>query len=96
MELYIFARFHARAGQESAVEAALREVIPPSREEPGCLSLHAFGSTKDPGLFYIHSRWKSAAAFDNHAALPHTVRFIATVDPLLDQPREVTRSELLF
>lgn len=95
MELFLFGRFHAGWGNENAVEAAMRAVIPPSREEPGCLSIHAFRSTRDRQLFYIHSRWKDQAAFDLHASLPHTVRFIQTVDALLDQPREVTLSEMI-
>jgi quinol monooxygenase YgiN len=33
------------------------------------------------------------AAFDLHAALPHTVSFVEKVEPLLDQPLEVTRAE---
>jgi hypothetical protein len=50
MELFVFARFHARAGQESAVEEALREVTGPSREEPTCLGFHCVRSTRDiPG-----------------------------------------------
>ena len=39
MELFIFARFYARAGKDGAVEDAIRAVIPPSREEAGCISL---------------------------------------------------------
>lgn len=35
MELFVFARFHALPGDEGAVAAALLEVVPPSREEPG-------------------------------------------------------------
>ena len=57
MELFIFARFHARPGEESAVEAALRDVVGSSREEADCLSIHAFRSTRDGRLFYIHSGW---------------------------------------
>ena len=38
MRLFILARYHARAGHESAVEAALRDVTGPTREERGCLS----------------------------------------------------------
>jgi quinol monooxygenase YgiN len=37
MELFIFARFHARPGHASAVEKALRDVIGPSGEEPRML-----------------------------------------------------------
>lgn len=95
MELFIFARFHAKAGNESKLEGALRAVVPPTREEPGCKGISAFRSTRDPRLFYIHSRWLDEAAFDNHASLPHTVRFIATVEPLIDHPLDVNRAELI-
>jgi quinol monooxygenase YgiN len=95
VELFIFARFHARAGQERAVEAALREVIGPSSEEPGCVSIGAFRSTRDRQLFYIHSRWKDEPAFETHAGLPHTVRFLERVAPLLDHPLDITRAARL-
>ena len=93
MELFIFARFHARPGQEDAVESALRDTVAPSREEPGCLSIHAFRSVRDRRLFYIHSRWKDEAAFEVHAGLPHTVRFIERVAPLIDHPLAGNRTE---
>jgi quinol monooxygenase YgiN len=95
VDQYVFVRLHAREGEESAVEEALRDVTGPSREEPGCLSFHAFRSMRDRRLFYIHSRWVDEAAFQAHAELPHTVRFLKRVDALLDQPRDVTRTELI-
>ena len=93
MELFIFARFHARPGQEEAVAAAIREVLPHSGAEPGCLSIGGFRSTRDPRLFFIHSRWVNEAAFEIHAELPHTVRFLETVQPLIDHQLDVTRTE---
>ncbi len=95
MELHIFVRFHARAGAESEAEAALGEVVPLSRAEPGCLSIQAFRSTGDPRLYYIHSIWRDEAAFDLHATLPHTVRFLARMDAAIDEPREVTRARIV-
>jgi len=92
MEVFIFARFHARPGNEGAVEEALLDVLAPSREEPGCLSIHAFRSMRDPQLFYIHSRWKDEAAFERHAGLPHTLRFVERVAPLIDHALDVTRA----
>ena len=93
MELFIFARFHARAGDERAVADALRDVLAPTREEPGCLDIHAFRASRDPRLFYIHARWEDEPAFDRHAGLAHTVRFVERVTPLIDHPFDVTRAE---
>jgi quinol monooxygenase YgiN len=95
VEEFVFVKLHARDGEEKAVEETLREVMPPTREEPGCSSIHVFRSVRDPRLFYIHSRWADEAAFQRHGVLPHTERFLKKVDALLDQPREVTRTEMI-
>jgi len=95
VDQYVFVRLHAREGEESAVEQALRDVTGPSRQEPGCLSFHTFRSMRDRRLFYIHSRWVDEAAFQAHADLPHTVRFLKRVDALLDQSRDVARTEII-
>ena len=93
MELFIFARFHARPGNEGALADTLLAVSAPTREEPGCLGHHVFRSNRDPQLFYIHSRWRDEAAFERHISLPHTVRFVEQVEPLIDHPLDVTRTE---
>ncbi len=95
MELTIFGRFHARPGQAEAVAQAIRDVGGPTRAEAGCLSIQAYRSIQDADLFYIHSRWIDEAAFDAHAALPHTVRFLSVVEPLIDHPLSISRTEPL-
>jgi quinol monooxygenase YgiN len=94
-ELFIFARFHAKDGRQDAVAATIKEVLSPTRQEPGCLFIHAFSATGDPQVFYIHSRWKDEAAFVHHAQLPHTVRFVGQVQALIDHPLEVIRTRPL-
>jgi quinol monooxygenase YgiN len=96
VEQFVFVRLHAREDEEKEVEEALREVMEPSREEPGCLSFHLFRSVRDSRLFYIHSRWADEAAFQKHGVLAHTERFLKKVDALLDQPREVARTEMIM
>jgi quinol monooxygenase YgiN len=95
MELAIFARFHALEGREAALEAAIAEVVPQSRAEPGCRAIAAYRSTREARLFWIHSTWVNEAAFEKHAELPHTVRFIERVQTLIDHPLDVTRSRRL-
>jgi quinol monooxygenase YgiN len=94
-QIYIFARFRAKPGSENAVEAALREVVPPTRAEAGCIALNTFRSTRDRQLFYLHSRWVDEAAFDYHAGLPHVVKFIDTVTALIDHEFDLTRAKLI-
>ncbi len=95
MELFIFARFHAREGRAEAVAAALRETVAATQEEPGCLAIDAFRSTRDPALFYIHSRFVNEAAFEEHAALPRVERFVEHMQTLIDHPFEATRAQRL-
>lgn len=95
MELFIFARFHAHPGQETGVETALRKVVTPTRQEPGCLSIHVFRSIRDARLFYIHSRWVDEAAFDNHVSQPYTKQFVEELQPFIDHELATTRANLI-
>jgi quinol monooxygenase YgiN len=92
MELDTIVRFHAKEGREDAVAEVMREASEPVRAEPGCVFIGYYRSTRDPRLFYIHSRWKDEAAFEVHAELPHTVRFIERIEPLIDHDLKVERT----
>jgi quinol monooxygenase YgiN len=95
MELFIFARFHVREGNEAAAAAVLREQTQGVREEPGCLAIQAYRSIRDPRLFYIHSRSTDEAAFEIHAELSRTARFVKQMETLIDHPFEATRARPL-
>jgi quinol monooxygenase YgiN len=95
MELFIFARFHVRHGREAAAAKVLAEEVEAVRSEPGCLAIGAFGSTADPLLFFIHSRWADEDAFEVHAELPRTTRFVWTMEAMIDHPFEATRTHAL-
>ena len=95
MEIFIFTRFCALPGSERALEQALRDVVPATREEEGCLGIHVYHSIRDPQIFYIHSRWKDEAAFNAHAQLPHTVKFIERAVSLVDHEIKAHRCELI-
>jgi quinol monooxygenase YgiN len=92
MELTIFGRFHVRAGCEDDMLAALADVAPPTRAETGCLWYQSYRSIRNPCLFYVNSRWTNEEAFERHANLAHTLRFIARAEEMADQPPEVTRA----
>jgi len=96
MELFLFARLHARPGRHGRLQQAVFEIQGPTREEPGCLSYGAYRSVRDTEEIHIHTRWRDRGSFERHAALPHTVRFVADVEPLLDHPFKVTLAERLW
>jgi quinol monooxygenase YgiN len=93
---FVFARLHARPGRRDAVLRAMRDVAEPTRAEAGCLAYGAFQSIRDPDEFYIHSCWKDTSAFERHAELPHTLRFVAAVEPLLDHPFKASLADQLW
>ena len=91
MELVIIGEFRARPGNESAVEVAIRTVVPQTRRESTCLGITAYRSNRDPALFFIYSRWRDESAFEAHVLLPHIVEFVASVAPLVTHEVEVAR-----
>lgn len=95
MALNLFARFQARPGREAALREAIQAVGGPTQLEEGCLSYQAFRSVRVEGEFYVHSRWRDRAAFELHASLPHTLKFLAAVEPLIDHPIRVSLTEPL-
>ncbi|HXC54369.1 MAG TPA: putative quinol monooxygenase [Rhizomicrobium sp.] len=91
MEFDTIIRFHAKEGREDAIAAAMRDAAEAVRAEPGCLGIEYFRALRDSRLFYIHSRWADEAAFQIHANLPHTLRFLEQVEGAIDHELEVTR-----
>ena len=92
MELTILARLYAREGHEADVIAAMRDVSGPTRAEPGCIEVHYHRSIHDPRLFYVTSRWVDEAAFERHAGLPHTVRFVEAVEKVITEELRAART----
>ena len=86
MSFHFIVRFEPRAGKEAAFREELEKVAGPSRAEEGCIAFHAFASLREPVTFAVHSEWVDEAAFEVHAQLPHTVRFLAAAKELLTHP----------
>ena len=93
MPLYIFARLDPQPGKELQVRDELNLVLEPTRAEPGCIRIHIYQSTRGPVTYFIHSEWIDEPAFDAHVQLPHTVRFIGAVEPLLTHSLHAVRTK---
>lgn len=92
MSVHFIVRFEPLPGKETEFRAELLRVLEPSRAESGCLAIHVFESLREPLRFAIHSEWVDENAFEVHAQLPHTVRFVAAAKELLTHPIDGLRS----
>jgi quinol monooxygenase YgiN len=85
MEFVVIAQYRARAGEADRVAAVLREMVAPTRAEPGNLDYRVFRDPADPSLFVLFERYADSGAFDAHRATPHFATWPAgMVLPALD------------
>jgi quinol monooxygenase YgiN len=83
LSVHFFVRFEPLPTKETQFREELLRVVAPTRAESGCLAIHVFESLREPFVFAIHSEWTDEAAFELHAQLPHTVRFLSVAKMLL-------------
>ena len=86
-------RMEFDGGDREAVAEMLRALTVGSRAEPGCVRIHIYESTRGPLVYFIHSEWIDEAAFDAHAELPHTRRFVGAVVDLITNPLQAVRTK---
>jgi quinol monooxygenase YgiN len=92
MAVHFLVRFEPSPGEETESREELPRVVEPTRAESGCLSMHVCESLQAPSAFAIHSEWLDEAAFERHARLPHTVRFLGAAERLLPLPVQGLRA----
>lgn len=73
--MLVIARWVARETEIEAVEAALRQLVPAARAEPGVLAFDVYRDPADPRVFVLVERFRDRAAHDAHVAAEHTWRF---------------------
>jgi quinol monooxygenase YgiN len=90
MALAVVAKIKAKAGSESQLEAAFREMITKVRaNEPGTLSYILHKSAQDPTVFYFYETYADQAAFDAHGKTPHMKEMGGKIGGLLDGRPEI-------
>jgi quinol monooxygenase YgiN len=79
------ARISPRPGKADALRAVLREMVLPSRAEPGCLAyaLHESGEG-EAKTFCFYEIWRGRADHQAHMRSPHLQAFLARRDELVE------------
>jgi len=79
--LIVFLR--AKEGQQLLLEAELRALVAPTRQEEGCLQYDLHRGADQPGTFLFHEIWETRDHHTAHTKTPHYLRFNARKDALL-------------
>ncbi|MDZ7864281.1 putative quinol monooxygenase [Acidovorax sp.] len=87
--LVSLAVLHAKADQHDQLRAALKAMVPLTRQEPGCLDYTLFEQADAPGTFYMRESFTDRAALDAHIAMPYFRAFAKRFDELLDRPLQL-------
>ncbi len=86
-DLNVVAVIEAKTGSEDAVRDALRALVPPTRDEDGCISYDLYESASAPGTFVTIEAWRGQADLDAHMASPHIAEvFKVAGEHLASQP----------
>lgn len=93
--LTVIARAKSRPGFEKDLESALRAVISPTHEEPGCVRYALHRSLENPSVVMTVERWKSRADFDRHLNSLHVQELFRQVAGMVSAPPEIDLFELL-
>jgi len=81
--MHFIVEFRPVAGKEAAFRKELLRVAEATRQEPGCLMYRGYETIREPKVFAVYTEWVDEEAFELHARLPHTVRFLEAGKDLL-------------
>lgn len=85
MALTIVAQLTAKSGMAPELERALRALVPPTVEEPGCDAYELHRSLDDPSLFHFHEVWRTRADWERHMESAHIRAFQDRADALTER-----------
>jgi quinol monooxygenase YgiN len=91
-ELTLTVRITAKPGRAAELESALREAVPPTHAEPGCIRFALHRLAGNPNVYFLVERWTSKQALEEHLAQPYLKRLLAALQEIAE-PSELAEYE---
>ncbi len=76
MAYVVSALWRAKEGAEDRVAAIIEELVPLSRQEPGCVFYQPHRSPEDPRLFFLYEQYDDEAGYEAHMDSEHFRRLV--------------------
>jgi quinol monooxygenase YgiN len=80
----LIAALTALPGHAEAVESSLRQLVPPSQAEAGCLQYNLHRHQEQANRFIMVEQWLDAEALNAHQQTAHFKHFVETCGSLLE------------
>ena len=74
-KLTIVAHIHAHPDKIDLVRTELDKLIPPTRQEAGCLQYDLHQDNDEPAHFLFYENWESRELWQDHINAPHLKAF---------------------
>ncbi len=74
MAYVVIAKWTAKPGEEGAVEAAIRQLVAPSRAEPGMILYQPHRDPENPRVFVFYEQYRDQASYEAHLNSEHFQR----------------------
>jgi quinol monooxygenase YgiN len=91
----VVAKIKAKPGLEETVKNELMSLVPPTRQEPGCINYDLHQSPEDQSLFVLYENWVSKEDLDKHLEMPYLNAIKAKADELLAEPLDITLWDMI-
>ena len=79
----VVAKIVAKKDAVGAVKAELLKMIPPTRQEEGCMEYRLHQDNDDPAVFLFYENWKTQACLEHHLTSAHFRNYVAAVESLI-------------
>ncbi len=82
--LTIIANITAKDDSIALVKAELEKLIPPTRDEEGCLGYNLFQDNENPAHFMFHESWATRELWQIHMENQHLKEFSAATEGAIE------------
>lgn len=79
----VFAKVTAKSDAIEVVKAELIKMLPPTRQEEGCIEYRLHQDNDNPAVFVFYENWKNLACLEQHMNSQHFRAYVAAVGDLI-------------
>jgi quinol monooxygenase YgiN len=80
--LTVIAKITAKNEAVETVAQQLANLVPPTRNEQGCIHYSLYQDNDDPAIFMVYEHWERKIDLDAHMSTKHFKECFATIEGL--------------